>query len=128
MIKTNYILAVVFIIEMAMLLLLLVTTSLPIAILFGILWGMANGFERIGMNVIWPDYFGRRYIGSINGVGMTIIVLGSAFGPLPFGVGFDTFHSYTLVLVFSLIFPIIGIVCSLLAKKPNKAKLAGRLN
>ncbi|MGY0691853.1 hypothetical protein ACW2QC_03560 [Virgibacillus sp. FSP13] len=59
---------------------------------------------------------------------MTIVVLGSAFGALPFGVGFDTFHSYTLVLVLSLIFPIVGIVCSLLAKKPDKGKLTGQLD
>lgn len=26
------------------------------AVLFGIVWGAANGLERIGMNVIWPDY------------------------------------------------------------------------
>ncbi|WP_044783971.1 MFS transporter [Bacillus thuringiensis] len=122
-VKTNYLLVLVFIIEFILLLLLMKTTSLSTAILFGILWGIANGLERIGLTVIWPDYFGRKYIGSINGVGMTVGVLGSAFGPLPFGIGFDIFHSYTPVLLMTLVLPLIGIACSIIAKKPIKSKL-----
>lgn len=125
-IQTNYLLAIVFIIEIIFLLLLLVTASIPMAILFGILWGTANGIERIGMNVIWPDYFGRKYIGSINGVGMTVVVLGSSLGPLPFGAGFDLFHSYTPILLVTLIFPVIGLISALIAKKPEKALLEGK--
>lgn len=68
----NYLLLFIFIIELILLLLLLVTTNLFIAIVFGTLWGISNGFERIGLNVIWPNYFGRKYIGSINGVGVTV--------------------------------------------------------
>ncbi|WP_407703053.1 MFS transporter [Virgibacillus tibetensis] len=123
-IRTNYLLVVIFIIEIVLLLLLLIVNNLAVAILFGTLWGVANGFERIGLNVIWPNYFGRRYIGSINGVGVTMGVVGSAFGPLPFGIGFDIFHSYTPVLLATLIFPIIGVFCSLIARKPDKAQLA----
>ncbi|MEQ6389937.1 MFS transporter [Bacillaceae bacterium S4-13-58] len=122
-IKTNYLLLFIFIIELILLLLLLVTTNLFIAIVFGTLWGISNGFERIGLNVIWPNYFGRKYIGSINGVGVTAGVLGSAFGPLPFGIGFDMFQSYVPVLLFVLIFPVIGIICSLIAKKPEKSEI-----
>ncbi|MRH41080.1 MFS transporter [Aquibacillus halophilus] len=119
-IKTNYMLLMVFVIEIILLLLLLIMSNFVIAITVGVLWGIGNGFGRIATNVIWPDYFGRRYIGSINGVGVTMGVAGSAFGPLPFGFGFDFFHSYTPVLLISLIFPLIGVVCSLLATKPEK--------
>nr|QRZ17229.1 hypothetical protein JUJ52_15805 [Virgibacillus sp. AGTR] len=103
---------------------LLVTTNVYVAFAFGVLWGIANGLERIGLNIIWPNYFGRKYIGSINGVGVTMGVLGSAFGPLPFGVGFDIFHSYTPVLLATLLFPLIGLFCALIAKKPEKSQLA----
>ncbi|MGM8366611.1 MFS transporter [Virgibacillus sp. W0181] len=121
-IKSNYLLIIIFLIEIALLLLLIVTTNTVIAVLFGILWGVANGLERIGMNVIWPNYFGRKYIGSINGVGVTMMVLGSAFGPLPFGVGFDVFHSYTPVLLATLFFPALGLVAAFIAKKPMKTE------
>ncbi|WP_343032886.1 MFS transporter [Virgibacillus doumboii] len=125
-IQTNYLLAIVFVIEIIFLILLLMTNSLLMAVVFGILWGIANGLERIGMNVIWPDYFGRKYVGSINGVGMTMVVIGSSLGPLPFGAGFDIFHNYTPVLLTSLIFPAMGLICALLARKPEKAKLEAK--
>nr|WP_204497904.1 MFS transporter [Aquibacillus albus] len=117
-VKTKYLMLFVFVLESTILLLLLVMTNVFMAILVGVLWGMSNGFGRIAFSVIWPDYFGRRYIGSITGVAATMGVMSSAFGPLPFGIGFDIFHSYTPVLLISLIFPVIGIVCSLLATKP----------
>ncbi|MUK89258.1 MFS transporter [Ornithinibacillus sp. L9] len=124
-IQTNYLLVVIFLIEIVLLLMLLITNNILMAILFGTLWGIANGLERIGLNVIWPNYFGRKYIGSINGVGVTMGVIGSSLGPLPFGVGYDLFQSYTPVLLATLMFPVIGVICSLIAKKPDKSQLAG---
>ncbi|MGP4064032.1 MFS transporter [Oceanobacillus sp. M65] len=122
-IPTNYMLTAIFIIEVILLLMLLVTTNFFIAVLFGTVWGIANGLERIALNVIWPNYFGRKYIGSINGVGVTVVVIGSSLGPLPFGIGYDLFHNYTLVLLITLIFPVIGVISSLIAKKPDKSQL-----
>ena len=121
-VKTNYLLAIVFIIQFIYLLLLIVTKNVFLAILFGLIWGISGGLERIALNIIWPNYFGRAHIGSISGVGTTVAVLGSSFGPLPFGIGFDLFNSYTPVLLFSLIFPVIGVICALLAKKPEKTR------
>src|SRR5690625_4629978 len=120
-VKTNYLLAAVFVIQFAYLLSLIVTNNVFLAILFGLIWGISGGLERIALNIIWPNYFGRAQTGSISGVRTTVAVLGSSFRPLPFGIGFDLFHSYTPVLLFSLIFPVIGVLCALLAKKPQKA-------
>ncbi|SFD69151.1 Sugar phosphate permease [Lentibacillus persicus] len=122
-VPTNYLLASVFLIEIIFLLLLLITDNMLMAVVFGVIWGAANGLERIGMNVIWPDFFGRKYVGSINGVGMTMVVIGSSLGPLPFGAGFDIFHDYTPVLLVTLIFPLIGLICAVTARRPNKRKL-----
>ncbi|WP_099159836.1 MFS transporter [Virgibacillus ndiopensis] len=124
-IKTNYVLMFIFVLEIVLLLLLLVTKNFAMAILFGIIWGIANGFERIGLNIIWPNYFGRKYIGSITGVGSTVMVLGSAFGPLPFGVGFDMFHSYTSIILLTIVFPVIGLISAWIAKKPKKEDVLG---
>lgn len=125
-VKTNYLLVVIFVIEILLLLLLLITTNFFVAILFGVLWGIAGGFERIAINAIWPNYFGRKYIGSINGVGVTMVVIGSSFGPLPFGVGYDLYNSYAPVLLFSLLFPVIGVISALLAKQPRKEDLISK--
>ncbi|MEZ2457333.1 MFS transporter [Salinicoccus roseus] len=70
-IRTNYILVMIFLIEIILLIFLNNVTTYALAILFGVIWGMSNGLERIGTNVVWSNYFGRRYVGSINGVGST---------------------------------------------------------
>ena len=119
-IRTNYILVMIFLIEIILLLFLNNVTTYALAILFGVIWGMSNGLERIGTNVVWSNYFGRRYVGSINGVGSTMVVIGSSLGPLPFGLGYDMFGSYTFILTLMVVFPVIGIISALLSKKPQR--------
>lgn len=119
-VKVNVILAGIFVGEIIFLGLLHFTNSIAMALFFGVLWGFSNGFERIALNYVWPSYFGRMSLGSIKGSAMTITVLGSALGPLPFGFSYDLFGGYKEILILTLIFPIIGIFCSLLAKKPVK--------
>jgi MFS family permease len=122
-IKVNYILAGIFGVEIIILVLLLFTNSWGLAVLFGVLWGISGGFERIALNYVWPSYFGRMALGSIKGSAMTVTVLGSALGPLPFGFAFDLFGGYNQILLLTMFFPLAGIVCSLLANKPEKDKI-----
>ena len=119
-VKTNILLIVVFVLEAATLLLLTNVNSVTLGILFGVLWGIGGGIERITLNIVWSNYFGRKHLGSISGVAMMVMVIGSACGPLPLGIGFDKFHGYNESLLLLIIFPIIGIVGAILAKKPNK--------
>ncbi len=119
-VQVRYVLAGIFIGEIVFVLFLFLTKSVLTAILFGILWGISGGFERIALTYVWPSYYGRTYLGSIKGLATTIMVLGSAFGPLPFGFAYDTFGGYTEILLLTLIFPILGVIASLLAKKPEK--------
>ncbi|MGM0863275.1 MAG: MFS transporter [Bacillota bacterium] len=121
-VSVNYVLAGIFIGEIIFILFLLVTKSTMTALIFGILWGISGGFERIALNYVWPSYFGRVSLGSIKGTATTVMVLGSAFGPLPFGFAYDIFQGYTQILLLSLIFPLLGILFSLLAKKPERER------
>jgi MFS family permease len=117
-IQANYMLVVTFVGQILFLVLLLVTKSPLLAIAFGIFWGIVGGVERIALNVIWPNFFGRTYIGSIKGLAMAVMVIGSAFGPLPFGVAYDFFGGYEEILMIMMIFPALAAVAALLAKKP----------
>lgn len=121
-VSVNYVLAGIFIGEIIFILFLLVTKSTMTALIFGILWGISGGFERIALNYVWPSYFGRASLGSIKGTATTVMVLGSAFGPLPFGFAYDIFQGYTQILLLSLVFPLLGILFSLLAKKPERER------
>jgi MFS family permease len=120
-VQANYMLVVTFLGEMIVLTLLYFSSSTFIAILFGVLWGLSAGIERIALNVIWPNFFGREHIGSIKGFAMSITVIGSAFGPLPFGLAFDLFKGYQEILIATMVFPIVGIVLAWKASKPKKS-------
>ena len=92
--KTNHILGAVFVGQIIAMLLMIFTENAAGAIAFGIVRGIVAGFESITFNALWPNYFGRGHIASINSITMTATVIGSAFGPLPFGYAFDHFGGY----------------------------------
>ncbi|WP_442858777.1 MFS transporter [Bacillus sp. KH172YL63] len=122
-VKVNVVLTGIFVGEVIFTLFLIITDTPLKAVIFGVLWGISGGFERIALNYVWPSYFGRASLGSIKGTATTVMVLGSAFGPLPFGFAFDTFHGYKEILLLSLVFPVLGIICSIAAKKPERLKV-----
>jgi predicted MFS family arabinose efflux permease len=117
--KVNKVLGLSFIGQLLFLVLLLFVDSTATAILFGVVWGLINGIERITLNVVWPDYFGRKHLGSIKGFASTIMVIGSAFGPLPFGFAFDWFGGYTQILIAMMIFPVLGCIAAFISPKPE---------
>lgn len=118
--KVHLLIAVCLAGELVTLLLLLVVNSMGLAILFGVIRGAITGFEKVCFNIIWPNYFGRKHLGSINGVVMMTLVISSAFGPLPFGFAFDWFGGYKEILLFMMIFPVLGIFAALASTPPKK--------
>ena len=50
-------------------------------------------FSSVG-NVVYANFFGRAHLGSIQGVGKALVVLGSALGPFPFGLCRDVSGSF----------------------------------
>lgn len=121
--KVHYLMAVTFVAQFISLIFLMNIQSRLMAIVYGMLWGMISGFHAINNGVIWPSYFGRKYLGSIRGIAMTAMVIGSAFGPLPFGFAFDWFQGYREILLLSLLFPALGAVAALLSPPPSKRDL-----
>jgi len=120
--KVHHVIAVTYVLQAGTLVMLLFVNSLAGAILFGVLRGFLQGFEAIAGNVVWPNYFGRKYQGSIRGFVMTVMVVASALGPLPFGAAFDFFGGYTQVILVMMLFPAIGSIAAALAPKPEKQR------
>lgn len=119
-VKVNYMFAMVFIFQFIFIIILYFTNSFALAVVFGLVWGFAGGLERICISMVFPDYFGRAHIGSIKSIATTVMVAGSAFGPLPFGIAFDYFGGYQEILLMSLLFPAFGVAACLLSPKPVK--------
>ncbi|WP_173918862.1 MFS transporter [Halobacillus sp. Marseille-Q1614] len=118
-VKVHYILAITFFGHIATLLVLFFSNSWWLAIGFGIVWGIVNGFERIVLNIVWPNYFGRQHLGSIKGLAQTVMVTGSALGPLPFGIFYDWLGGYQEVILLTILFPLTAAVLALLSPQPN---------
>ena len=91
------------------------------AIALGVFMGVQNGIEMIIGSVVWAQFFGRRHMGSIAGLGTTLCVAASALGPMPFGIARDLLGNYTAVLTWFALLPLLLSVAVLLfAKRPTK--------
>ena len=88
------------------------------AIGYGLLLGFSMGFLMNVSTVIWPNYFGRKHIGSIKGIVSAVMVASAALGPLPLSLGLDLIGSYEKVLLFSIAMPVICAISAYIAKPP----------
>lgn len=121
-IKFHYITAFMLFIEVIGMVVLLLVESLVTGILFGILDGILLGFQIVWMSAIWPNYFGRKHLGTIRGFAMTSCVIASALGPLPFGAAYDFFGGYKEIIIIMGVFPLIGVFAALISPKPVKSQ------
>ncbi len=92
----------------------------PTAIMFVLFYGFAVSVQAVALNTLWPNYFGRKYLGSIRGASTVFMVIGSALGPLPFGVVFDRVGSFNPVIIGMMIMTVAAIFLAFLIKKPEK--------
>ena len=76
------------------------------------------GFLMNVSTVIWPNYFGRKHIGSIRGIVSAVMVASAALGPLPLSLGLDWAGSYEKVLLFSIAMPAVCAIAAYIAKPP----------
>lgn len=97
-----------------------VVNSLFAAGAFLLIYGFFSNVYSVTLNVIWVKYFGRQYLGSIRGAATVFIVVGSAFGTVPFGMSFDRTGSYSLAFILMAVLTALGMALSLSIRKPYK--------
>ena len=90
------------------------------ALVYSGIMGVAGGLFITISAVIWPNYFGRKHLGSIRGVATTSSVAFAALGPMPFGLLFDLTGSYTIPILAFLALPAACAIAALLAFPPSK--------
>ncbi|MDR5658728.1 MFS transporter [Serpentinicella sp. ANB-PHB4] len=117
-VQVHYVKGLNFIILLIAVILLLYGVSSKILIIYAILHGTFVAFDSVSTGVLWPNYFGRENLGSIRGITMTAMVIGSALGPLPFGYFYDQFGGYREILLIMLIFPILSSLFAFISPKP----------
>ena len=101
-------------------LLAMVMTETWQALIYGSVIGFSSGSVITVAAVIWPNYYGRKHLGSIRGAATMAMVAGAALGPLPFALTFDLTGSYTSVLVIFMAFPALSMLAALFAVPPKR--------
>ncbi|MEC5125508.1 MFS transporter [Verrucomicrobiales bacterium BCK34] len=82
--------------------------------------GLCGGAFLCLLGLVWPRFYGRQWLGSINGVNMSLIVVASGIGPLLFGLAKQFSGSYFPALVFSVVLPAILAIASFGADNPQR--------
>jgi len=101
-----------------MLMFLSATTAVQAGFAGGMM-GFAQGFYFSATQPLWVRFFGRKQLGRIRGVVMTVMVASSSLGPLLTGLGFDLTGSFRPVLVTFCMLPIPLACCAFLVRPPR---------
>ena len=82
--------------------------------------GCAWGTFGILLNVPWPRFYGRKHLGSINGIVTGVVVVCSALGPLAFGYSDALTGSYRVAIAGCLgLTPLLSLL-GLKARNPRR--------
>ncbi|MDC0544308.1 MFS transporter, partial [Alphaproteobacteria bacterium] len=80
---TKYVLATGLLINSISLISITYSNNDAYSLFYAISFGINNAFSMTMFGYIWPRYFGRKHLGSIQGTGQMIGVIGASLGPLP---------------------------------------------
>ena len=119
--RTRYVFALGLLITASSLVGVTLVTDAATSVAYAVVFGVNNAFSMTLFGYIWPRYFGRRHIGSIQGVGQMIGVVGASLGPLPVGLAFDLLGSPTLTIRLLAVFPIVAAVLVVLFLRTSPA-------
>ncbi len=112
--RTRYVFALGLLVTAAALLGVTLARDTGSTVVYALLFGLNNAFSMTMFGYLWPRYFGRLHIGSIQGTGQMIGVVGASLGPLPVGLAFDLAGSATLTIRLLALYPVVAAVMALL--------------
>ncbi len=96
--------------------------DLPTAVIYAVIFGMNNAAVHALLGYVWPHFFGRKHLGSIQGTAATIMVVGASIGPLPFGAAYDLTGSYETALLTLSLLPVLCAIAVLFMRPPDLTK------
>jgi MFS family permease len=88
------------------------------AVIFAMIFGLNNAVTMTYVGFLWPRYFGRKHLGSIQGTGQMIIIFGASIGPLPLGWALDQWGEYDTMLRLLALIPA-AVSVAVAAMMPN---------
>ena len=67
---------------------------------------------------LMPRFFGRKHLGSLQGTGQMVAVVGASLGPLPVGFAFDYLGGATLTLRLLALIPFVCAIAAMFLRTP----------
>ena len=119
-VPTHYMMALGQLLYVVAMVLMVNVNSVASVVVFSMVFGTAQGGMLTNGNFVWPTYFGRKHMGSIQGVAKTIGIFGSSVGPVPLGLAFDLFGRYQEAMLALAILPAVLTIAVLFARSPMK--------
>ena len=104
---TKYVLATGLLINSISLISITYSNNEVYSLFYAVSFGINNAFSMTMFGYIWPRYFGRKHLGSIQGTGQMIGVIGASLGPLPVGFAIDYLGSSLITIRYLSVYPII---------------------
>lgn len=100
--------------------------SVATAVVFAAIFGLNNAVTITYVSYLWPRYFGRAHLGSIQGTGQMIVIFGASLGPFPLAWALDNWGGYDAMLQLTALLPVaISVLVAMLMPRPNPPKAAG---
>lgn len=116
--RTRFVLGAGLCVTAAALVAVTLATDLVTSVGYAVVFGLNNAFSMTMFGYLWPRYFGRRHLGSIQGTGQMIGVAGASLGPLPVGLAFDVLGRPTTTLRLLALLPVACAVATLFLRTP----------
>ena len=103
--ETHNIIGIALLITTASLLSITFASDTTFSMIYAIIFGINNGFNLSLFGYIWPRYFGRLHVGSIQGTGQMILVIGASIGAMPFAISIDLGYDLITTIRISALYP-----------------------
>jgi MFS family permease len=97
---------------------LLTSQSVPLVFAFVVIYGAAMGGDLVLRDLVWADYYGRTFLGTIRGVIMPASMIALACGPLFAAWLYDLTANYQIPYTVFLITFLLGAFFVYLATPP----------
>ena len=125
---TKYVLATGLLINSISLISITYSNSEAYSLFYAVSFGINNAFSMTMFGYIWPRYFGRKHLGSIQGTGQMIGVIGASLGPLPVGFAIDYLGSSLITIRYLSVYPIImAVIIIIFLKSPSSLSINSKL-
>ena len=117
--SVRYLIAIDFVMNAAAFALLLMVDTPLLAMAWGVFYGLSQGAAVTLQRLAFADYYGRRHLGSIEGVGRAFTNVTQAAGPLVAALVFDVTGSYSIIFTVFVGTNIAAAVLAGVAKPPR---------